>query len=85
MRAIMNGKATKDPRTLPILLVRSATRHLRILFLYQPLRVRASWDMFSKSFTFGGLKEACQIPANNPTPSTGFNTKKGAVSPEEDT
>ena len=82
MRAIMNGKATKEPSTLPILLVRSSTRHLRILFLYQPLRVRASWDIFSKSLTLGGLKEACQIPANKPTPSTGFNTKKGAVIPE---
>ena len=38
--------------------------------------------MFSKSFTFGGLNEACQIPANIPTPKTGFNTKKGAVTPE---
>ena len=67
---------------LPRLLVSSATRHFKILFLYQPFSVRASLDIFSKSFTFGGLNEACQMPANIPTPKTGFNTKKGAVTPE---
>ena len=67
---------------LPKLLVKSATRHLSILFLYQPFKERASEDMFSKSFTLGGLNEACHIPAKIPTPRTGFKTKKGAVIPD---
>ena len=67
---------------LPRLLVSSATRHFKILFLYQPFSVSASVDIFSKSLTFGGLKEACQIPANIPTPRTGFKTKNGAVTPD---
>ena len=67
---------------LPKLLDNNATRHFSILFLYQPFKESASEDMFSKSFTFGGLNEACHIPANMPTPRTGFNTKNGAVRPE---
>ena len=66
---------------LPTLLITKATRHLRILFLYQPFRVRASVLMFSKSLTFGALKVACQIPAKSPTPKTGLRTKNGEVNP----
>ena len=50
-------------------------------FLYQPLSVNASLLRFSKSFTFGALNVACQIPANRPTPNTGLSTKNGAVKP----
>ena len=47
----MIGNATAEPRILPIELVRNTNRHLRILFLYQPLKLDASSLIVSKSFT----------------------------------
>ena len=80
--ARIKGKPTREPKIEPRLLIRNATRHLRILFLYQPLRVKASLFIFSKSLTSGALKVACHIPAKSPTPRTGLRTKNGAVIPD---